>query len=72
MSNWLRMWKADSTASSAVAFGAADWLKITARTKREGGVKSPGRPTRPAPAPNALSVTGPILTDSMSFTERLM
>ena len=26
MSNWLRIWKAASTASSAVSFGAADWL----------------------------------------------
>ena len=33
-----------------------DWLKATARTKREGGVKSPGSPSIPAPMPVALSL----------------
>jgi hypothetical protein len=66
------MWKIESTASSAVLFGTADWLNATARTKRDGGVKSPGRPSMPAPEPKALRVMGPTLAESTSFTERLM
>ena len=29
--------------------GSTDWLNATARTKREGGVKSPGIPSMPEP-----------------------
>src|SRR5215471_15368332 len=42
MSKLLRMWKSWKTASPAVFEGVAVALNTVARTKREGGVKSPG------------------------------
>lgn len=59
---WLGLsrWKAWKTAFSPVAcLGAVAWKKAD-RTKREGGVMSPGIPCNPPPPPNAVSVRSPI------------
>ena len=42
MSNWFKMWNACSTPSLAVGTGTAVFENATARTNRDGGVKSPG------------------------------
>ena len=39
-------------ASSALASGRAEAVRAMARTKREGGVKSPGKPIKPEPPPS--------------------
>ena len=54
-----RIRNASNTASSAVASGRAEAVKAAARTKRDGGVKSPGKPTNPEPLPNGESFTPP-------------
>ena len=60
MSKLLSRWKAWKTAFSPVAcLGAVAWKKAD-RTKREGGVMSPGIPCNPPPPPNAVSVRSPI------------
>jgi hypothetical protein len=42
MSNWFRTWNASKIASYPVFASKTNWLNATARTKRDGGVKSPG------------------------------
>ena len=58
------------TASSPVFDGNTDWLKATARTKREGGVKSPGIPSIPEPWPSGSSVTDPSFTGGALLSEK--
>ena len=48
-----RIRKASKTASSALASGRAEAVRAMARTKREGGVKSPGKPIKPEPYKDA-------------------
>src|SRR5580704_16725859 len=62
MSKLLRIWKACNTACDAVSDCTADCEKATARTKRDGGVKSPGRPRSPEPCPNCANVMPPSLS----------
>ena len=50
--------------------GKTDWLNATARTKRDGGVKSPGNPSIPVPWPNGSSVTGPSFTGGTLVIEK--
>ena len=47
-----------------------DWLNATARTKRDGGVKSPGNPSIPLPIPKFVSFTGPSCTGGGSVREK--
>jgi len=51
MSKVLRTWNPSLTVAKASGWGVAVWEKTVARTNREGGVKSPGRPRRPLPWP---------------------
>ena len=44
-------------ASSSLLPTKAVWLKNVARTKRDGGVKSPGNPSMPEPWPKDVNVT---------------
>src|ERR1700722_6406594 len=71
MSKLLRMWNASSTACGAVSDGNADCENATARTKRDGGVKSPGRPRKPEPCPNCASLMPPRFTGGTLSTVRL-
>ena len=57
MSKLLSITEAALTASAAVLAGIMVLTKATARTNRDGGVKSPGRPSMPLPAPNGASDT---------------
>ena len=47
-----------------------DWLNATARTKRDGGVKSPGSPSIPEPCPNGWSLTDPSVTGETFVIEK--
>src|SRR5580704_17890666 len=61
MSKLLSITDAALTASAASLAGIMVLTKATALTKREGGVKSPGNPSMPLPAPKGASETPSML-----------
>jgi hypothetical protein len=56
MSKLLSRWKPLNTPALASATGKAVALNTAARTKRDGGLKSPGKPSMPAPMPKLWKV----------------
>src|SRR4051812_3117173 len=66
-----RMRKSSYMVSSPVVVGRLDLEKATARTNREGGVKSPGRPIIPLPPPSDLKSRSPIFLSGMETADRL-
>ena len=57
--------------SSASFVGRAVWVNATARTMREGGVKSPGRPIIPLPDPRGEKFRPPSSPVGNATGERL-
>ena len=62
--------KASKEASKPLAKGRAEAVSAAARINRDGGVKSPGKPRRPEPAPKGLSANEPIVRFSRGVEDR--
>lgn len=65
ISKLFRIWKACDTASSPVFDSGAVFTKNAARTKRDGGVMSPGKPKKPEPIPKDFASTPPNLVGAL-------
>ena len=71
MSKLLSITDAALTASAASLAGIIVLTKATALTNREGGVKSPGNPSMPLPAPKGASETPSMLRGRAACGVRL-